>query len=131
MIDHLVIFILLKWKLILLSKTHDCRLQRWKYRFEMSLFNFTTGLLTGSRGIFRKILPESFFCENFQKVLSMKISRTLWRNIPGTELQGSSGARPSKPLSKGCGLVRNSQEGRWKRGLVIKDIFGDVFMVLW
>ena len=27
---------------------YDCCLQRWKYRFEMSLFNFTTGLLTGN-----------------------------------------------------------------------------------
>jgi len=29
---------------------YDCCLQRWKYRFEMSLFNFTTGLLAGLYG---------------------------------------------------------------------------------
>lgn len=76
-------------------------------------------------------VADAFSEKFFQNVLSTKISRTLRRNIPGTELQGSSGARPSKPLSKGCGLVRNSQEGRWKRGLEIKDIFEDIFMVLW
>ena len=39
---------------------YDCCLQRWKYRFEMSLFNFTTGLLTGNKGISRKCLPQKF-----------------------------------------------------------------------
>ena len=45
---------------------YDCCLQRWKYRFEMSLFNFTTGLLTGNgvafltSNAFRKFLPQKF-----------------------------------------------------------------------
>ena len=86
---------------------YDCCLQRWKYRFEMSLFNFTTGLLTGN------------IARHFQKVSSTKISRALRRNLPGTDLQGSSGARPSNHSPKGCVLVRNHQEGQWERGLGI------------
>ena len=47
----------------------------------------------------------------FQKESSTEISRTIRRSLPGTKLQGSSGARPSEHLPEGCVLVRGSQKG--------------------
>ena len=68
-------------------------------------------------------ISESFsHHEHFQKVPpTLIIFRTVWRSVPGSKLQGPSGPQPSKPLPKGYVLVRNAQEGRWERGLIIKD----------
>ena len=55
------------------------------------------------------------------KFSESSIFRAVRRSVPGAKLQGPSGPQPSKPLPNSCFLVRNAQEGRWKRGLIIMD----------